>query len=180
MIRVCWAPPGHIRNLAFISCISDSCGQGGHSAFSLQQCAASPSCSEQKQLAQCRPQGQCSRCTAFLAAFSGDVEVGSRVPSGCCTHLKTDIPPQTCRLQGPEADTPSSRSNPPCKGSLFRSQCRGNRSPPPSFQRQADSCQLQNFECPHKHVHRSSVHCLYIFSGDMGHCPPPPASATPV
>merc|ERR1719490_515101 len=71
------------------------------SSVSLQQYAASPACSEQKQLALCRPRGRCSRCTAFLAAFFGDVEVGSRVPSGCCTRLKTDIPPQTCRLQGP-------------------------------------------------------------------------------
>ena len=27
-----------------------------------------------------------------MAAFFGDVEVGSRVPSGCCTRLTTDIP----------------------------------------------------------------------------------------
>lgn len=179
MTHIFWAPPGHIRNLAFISCISDSCGRGGHSVVSLQQCAASPSCSEQKRLAQCRLQGQCSTCTASLAAFSGDVEVGSKVPSGCCTHLTTDIPPQTCQLQGPEAGTPSSRSSPPCKGSLFRSQCRGNRSPPPSSQRQADSCQLQNFECQRRHVRRNSVRCLCIFSDDMGRYPPPPASATP-
>jgi len=94
--------------------------------------------------------------------------------------LTIDIPPQTCRLQGPEADTPSSHSGPPCKGSLFRSQCRGNRSPPPSFQRQVDSCQLQSFECQRRHDRHSSVRCLCIFSGDMGHCPPPPASAAPV
>merc|ERR1712037_63793 len=75
----------------------------------------------------------------FWLHFFGDVEVGSRVPSGCCTRLTTDIPPQTCRLQGPEAGTPFFRSSPPCKGSLSRSQCRGSRSIPPSSQRQEDS-----------------------------------------
>lgn len=174
-------PPGHIfHNIPFISCISDSCGRDERSFVSLQRCAALPACSEQKQLAQCRPQGRCSMCTAFLAAFFGDVEVGNRVPSGCCTHLMTDIPLQTFRLLGPEAGTPFFRSNPPYKGSLFRSQCHGSRSPPPSFQRQEDSCPLQSFVCQRRHVRRSNARCLYTSSGGTGRCPLPPVSATPV